>query len=136
MALIEYDIQYDKKTRTSKVKCRILEVGVPDKIRFKSNDPKTAIQYKGGTPFDYRDPTAPQPDKAFSVGKKTKEFEVVKHLTREKRLRFKCGEGVPIAAGELYHEVAQGGGTTTINGSKIKLRPWKGAGGGTPPPDF
>ena len=138
MALIEYNIQYNRKTEMTKVTCRILAVGGPgpDKIRFTSNDSKTAIQYKGGTPFDHRDPTAPQPDKVFSVGKKTKEFEVVRSLTRENRLHFKCGEAVPAAAKRASRAIVGGYGSGTTNGAALKFKAWKGSGGGTPPPDI
>jgi hypothetical protein len=135
MALIEYNIKYDDQKETSKVTCRILAVGMPDKIRFKSNHPKTAIQYVGGSPFDPLDPLAPQPDKAFSVGKKTKEFDVVKSLTSEKPLRFKCGEGIPVPAEKSSHAIVGGRTGATTNGSALKLKAWKGGGGGTPPPD-
>jgi hypothetical protein len=137
MALIEYNIQYNRKNEMTNVTCRILAVGGPgpDKIRFKSNDSKTAIWYIGGTPFDHRDPTAPQPDKVFSVGKKTKEFEVVRSLTRENRLHFRCGEAVPVAAKRASRAIAGGYGGGTTTGSTLKFKAWKGGGNGTPP-DF
>ena len=137
MALLEYNIQYDDKTETSKVTCRLLAVGGqgPDKIRFKSNDPNTAIQYVGSSPFDPRDPNAPQPDKVFRVGKKTKDLEVVKLVTREERLRFKCGEAVSVPA-KMTFGTTVGGKSAPTNDSTIKLKAWKGGGGGTPPPDI
>jgi len=142
MALIEYDIQYDEKTETSKVICRILAVGESDKIRFKSNDPNTAIEYEGEAPFDHDDPQAPQPDQVFKVGKETKQFDVVRSITIEEPLHFKCGEAVP--AEEFSHAIAGSeggsGGTTytsqKTNCSPLKLKLWKGSGGDTPPPDF
>jgi hypothetical protein len=137
MALLEYNIQYDDKTEASKVTCRILSVGGPgpDKIRFKSNDPNTGIQYVGGSPFDPRDSNAPQPDKVFRVGKKTKEFEVVKSVTRDERLRFKCGEVVP-APVKMTLGTTVGGKSAPTNDARLKLNSWKGGGGGTPPPDI
>jgi hypothetical protein len=137
MALLEYNIQYNDKRKTSKVTCRLLAVGGqgPDKICFKSNYADTAIQYVGGSPFDPRDPNAPQPNKVFSVGKKTKEFEVVKLLTRKERLRFKCGEAVPVNA-KMTLGTTVGGKSAPANDSNMKLKVWKGGGGGTPPPDI
>jgi hypothetical protein len=144
MALIEYDIQYDDKTESSKVICRILTVGGPgpDKIRFKSNDLKTAIEYEEQTPFDHSDTTAPQPNKVFSVGKETKEFDVVRSVTREKPFHFKCGEGVPTGEFSQAYAGGEGGGTGTThptqktNGSTLTLKLWEGSGGDTPPPDI
>lgn len=131
MALIEYHIHYDDENETSKVTSRVLTVGVPDTIRFTSNDSKTAIQYVGGSPFDPLDPTAPQPDKVYLVGKKTKEFQVVRSITRANRLRFKCGEAVPAKK----TSAAIVGDVQTKDISTLKFKPWKGSGGGTPPPD-
>jgi hypothetical protein len=137
MALLEYNIQYDDKTEASKVTCRVLSVGGPgpDKICFKSNYADTAIQYVGGSPFDPRDPNAPQPNKVFRVGKKTKDFEVVKLLTRKERLRFKCGEAVP-APVKMTMGTTVGGKSAPTNDVRLKLKAWKGGGGGTPPPDI
>jgi len=130
--LFEYNIQYDDKKETSKVTCRVLAVGGPDKIRFKSNDSKTVIQYVGGTPFDPSDSTAPQADRVFSVGKQSKDFEIKKSLTLEKRVHFKCGEGVRIPA-KISRATAGDGGVITTNTSTLKLKAWKGSGGDTPP---
>jgi hypothetical protein len=132
MALFEYKIQYDDKNDKTTVTCRVLSVGGPDKIRFKSNYSNTAIQYVGGTPFDPNDPSVPQADQPFIVGKQTKEFEVKKYLTREKRLHFKCGEGVRAPA-KISRATAGGGEAITTSTSTIKLKAWKGGGGDTPP---
>jgi len=132
MALFEYNIQYDDKDEKTTVACRVLSVGGPDKIRFKSNYSNTAIQYVGGTPFDPDDPEVPQADQAFNVGKQTKEFEVKKPLNRDKRLHFKCGEGVHAPA-KISRATAGGGEAITTNTSTIILKAWKGGGGDTPP---
>jgi hypothetical protein len=135
MALFEYNIKYDDKSESIQVTCRVMAVGPgPDRIRFKSNDPKTAILYVGGTPFDPGDRTAPQADTVFRVGKQTKEFEVKKSLTRDKPLRFRCGEAVPVPA-KMFAS-AGGGESATANTPNLKLKSWKGGGGGTPPPDL
>jgi hypothetical protein len=129
MALLEYDIQYDDKTGTSKVTLRVIGVDERDRIRFKSNDSNTGIQYVGGSPFS--DLTAPQPDKVFKVGKKTGEFEVTRSLTRT--LHFKCGEVVSVvkerAAAASEHGTVDV--PPTPNGQTLKLKAWKG-GGDTP----
>ena len=132
MALFEYNIQYDDKKEKTTVTCRVLSIGGPDKIRFKSNYANTGIQYVGGTPFDPGDPTVPQADQPFIVGKQTKEFEVKKPLSREKRLHFKCGEGVRAPA-KMSHATAGGGEAITSNTSTTKLKVWEGGGGDTPP---
>ena len=142
MALIEYFIKYSDKNKSAKVTCRVLAVGGPgpDKIRFKSNYSKTAIQYIGGSPFDPHDPAAPQPDIVFSLGKETKAFDVVRSLTSENPLRFKCGEGVPVPELAKAARAGKDGERATTrtpqptNAPILKLQVAKG-GGGTPPPD-
>ena len=125
MALIEYDIQYDDKNETSKVTCRVIGVGKGDRIRFKSNDSNTGIQYVGGSPFS--DPAAPQPDKVFKVGKKTAEFEVPRPLT--KTLHFKCGEVVSVPNRRAATVGSSGGADQ--DGQTLEMKLWKG-GGATP----
>jgi len=133
MALLEYDIQYDDKNETSNVTLRVIGVDEGDRIRFKSNDPNTGIQYVGGSPFG--DATAPQPDKVFEVGKKTAEFDVPRSLP--KTLHFKCGEVVAVPAPVLKKRAAAGSNSGTVdvpptpNGQTLKLKAWKG-GGATP----
>jgi hypothetical protein len=142
MALIEYDIQYDESTESSKVICVVLAVGGPDKICFKSNDPKTAIQFKEGTPFDPRDSTAPQLNELFLVEKKTKEFDVVTSGDNKLHFHFDCGEAVPAEESSHAYAGSEGGGGAATYPTQKKTRPtlifkaWKGSGGGTPPPDI
>jgi len=136
MALLEYDIQYDDKTKTSTVTCRVVKVDKGDRIRFKSNDSNTGIEYVGGSLFGA--PTAPQPDKVFKIGKKSAEFDVTKSLAAGEKLRFKCGEvvSVSVPTSAVKSRVAAAGyGTVDVSATPseptLKLRAWKG-GGATP----
>jgi hypothetical protein len=107
--LIEYVIDVDRPNGNAQAERIIRQVGpgVADKIRFSSNQPDTAIEFAGNTPFDPNDPNAPQTGKSFKIGQgPSAEFEVKGPLTH-----FKCG-----------HENSPG-----------VFTPWGGDGGGTPP---
>ena len=111
MALLEYNIQYDETSGETKVICNVLEVDKSDRIRFKSNNAGTVINYKKDSPFNEAD--APHAGENFTVGKgKTAEFAVAKHLTAKNKLHFQCGALVP-------------------GKNAMKLAPW-GSGGDTP----
>jgi hypothetical protein len=113
MALIEYDINY--VNGKADVTYKVIEVDKGDRIRFKSNDKNTGIQYKKESPFNT--PDAPQPDVAFHVGAGvTPAFTVATHLTAGNKIHFDCGSLVKAAAAPQ--------GTT--------LQTW-GSGNGTPP---
>ena len=123
MALLEYDIQYDEKTGTSKVTCQVLEVEKDDRISFKSNYDDTGIKYQTGSPFS--DPNGPKAGEFFKVGAGTKgPFRVVKSLTAKTRLHFDCGEMVQKSASGSNYEV----------NTPATFRSW-GSGDGTPPED-
>jgi hypothetical protein len=119
MALLEYELTVDKNGN-SKVTCNVLEVGVPDQIRFKSNDAKSAIVYQKGSPFT--DPKAPKAGVPFRVGKRTTAaFKVDKVLNQKQRLHFDCGV-------LSKKNISTSWGKSTPNG----FVPW-GSGDGTPP---
>lgn len=121
MALLEYDLTVDKNGN-SKVTCNVLEVDIDDRIQFKSNNARSAIVYRKGSPFT--DPKAPKAGVPFKVGKKaTPAFTVAKDLKEKQRLHFDCGV--------LQKNGRQGttaGGKPTPKG----FQPW-GSGDGTPP---
>jgi hypothetical protein len=122
MALLEYNIQYDEKTKTSKVTCQVLEVNINDRISFKSNYAESGIEYQKASPFN--DPDAPKAGEFFPVGAGTKgPFTATVSLNAKTRLNFKCGEEVkaPVPVGRSSAE------TPPI------YNWWKG--NGTPPDD-
>jgi hypothetical protein len=111
MAVIEYMINVDVPNGNAIVNRVIVQFGpgIADKIRFRSNQSDTAIEFVGDCPFDANDPQAPQKNKSFLVSKgPTAAFEVKGALTH-----FRCG-----------HEKSPG-----------VFIPWGGGGGGTPPDD-
>jgi hypothetical protein len=91
MALLEYDIQYDEKKKTSNVTLKVVGVERNDKIRFKSNYPKTSIEFKDGSPF--KGPDAPKANDVFKVGNGARgkgPFKVSRDIKTS--IHFDCGE--------------------------------------------
>ncbi|HLH44167.1 MAG TPA: hypothetical protein VKV74_14360 [Bryobacteraceae bacterium] len=117
MALLEYELTVDENGN-SKVTCSVLEVDKNDRIRFKSNNAKSAIVYQKGSPFN--DPKGPKAGVPFPVGKKaTPAFKVAKVLNSQQRLHFDCG-------------VLRKNSSSTVKATPDGFQPW-GGGDGTPP---